>query len=109
MPYQWQQLSVSAICDSLFRTPLSVKPCFSASILCSFTKKTAAHRLPQFLFRFLSCFSVLHFQTLKHILNKNPIPLLRIVHKHMRHGSDDAAVLEDWGAAHALDDAAGEL
>ena len=25
----------------------------------------------------------------------------------MRHGSDDAAVLEDWGAAHALDDAAG--
>ena len=27
----------------------------------------------------------------------------------MRHGSDDAAVLEDWGAAHALDDAAGEL
>ena len=42
---------------------------------------------------------------LQHILYKNPIPLLRVVHEHMRHGSDQLSVLNNRAAAHALHDA----
>lgn len=37
---------------------------------------------------------------LQHILNKNPIPLPRILHQHMGHRPDELPVLDDGAVAH---------
>ena len=45
---------------------------------------------------------------LEHIFHKYPIPSRTILYKHMCHRADQLSILNDWTAAHALDDSASE-
>lgn len=44
----------------------------------------------------------------QHIFYKDSISFAGILYQHMGHGADQVAVLDDGGAAHALDDPAGQ-
>ena len=48
-----------------------------------------------------------HLRGVEHVFNENPVPRCRIVDENVGDGTDELAVLNDGGAAHALYDAAG--
>lgn len=45
---------------------------------------------------------------LQHVFNKNAISPGRVLNKNVGNGPDQLSILDDWAAAHSLDDSAGE-
>ena len=45
----------------------------------------------------------------QHVFDKDPVAGIRVIYKDMGDGADEFAILDDGTAAHALDDASGDL